>query len=84
MKMSESITTAQLSSVSFSQEANQSSMMDLEIADYERTVQALNNKITERDAAITDLKSEVERLEEKAKALKEQIGKNGSVNKLDR
>lgn len=68
----------------FSQEANQSSMMDLEIADYERTVQALNNKITERDAAITDLKSEVERLEEKAKALKEQIGKNGSVNKLDR
>lgn len=59
-------------------------MMDLEIADYERTVQALNNKITERDAAITDLKSEVERLEEKAKALKEQIGKNGSVNKPDR
>lgn len=50
-------------------------MMDLEIADYERTVEALNSKVTERDATITELRSEVERLEEKARGLKEQIGK---------
>ena len=49
--------------------------MDLEIADYERTVEALNSKVTERDATITELRSEVERLEEKARGLKEQIGK---------
>ena len=51
-------------------------MMDLEIADYERTVEALNSKVKERDTTITELRSEVERLEEKARGLKEQIGKS--------
>lgn len=57
------------------QEASQSSMMDLEIADYERTVQALNTKVSEKDAEITELKTEIERLEGRTKVLQEQIGK---------
>ncbi|KAK3605782.1 hypothetical protein CHS0354_033984 [Potamilus streckersoni] len=56
------------------QEATQSSMMDLEIADYERTVQALNGRIADRDKTISELRLEINRLEERAKVLQEQAG----------
>jgi predicted nucleic acid-binding Zn-ribbon protein len=49
-------------------------MMDLEMADYERTVQILNGQITDRDQSITELQTEVKRLEDHNKVLKEQIG----------
>lgn len=49
-------------------------MMDLEMADYERTVQILNSQLAERDQSLTELKTEVKRLEDRNKVLKEQIG----------
>ena len=49
--------------------------MDLEIADYERTMEALNAQLAGKDANITELKVEIERLEEGNKSLKEQLGK---------
>lgn len=49
-------------------------MMDLEMADYERTVQILNSQLAERDQSLTELKVEVKRLEDRNKVLKEQIG----------
>ena len=49
-------------------------MMDLEIADYERTVQALNTQVREKDVEITEMKTEIERLEGRTKTLQEQIG----------
>jgi phage-related tail protein len=49
-------------------------MMDLEIADYERTVQALTTQVQEKDEEITEMKTEIERLEVRAKTLQEQIG----------
>ena len=48
--------------------------MDLEIADYERTVQSLNDAITERDSKVKDLETEISRLEEKASSLQKQLG----------
>ena len=50
-------------------------MMDLEIADYERTAQALNEKIREKDKEVEEMKTEINRLEERTKALQGQIGK---------
>ena len=49
--------------------------MDLEIADYERTVQALNNVIAEKDKALEENRTEIDTLEERVKTLKEQTGK---------
>ena len=48
--------------------------MDLEIADYERTVEALNNTIAEKDKIIEENKGEIDLLEDRVKTLKEQIG----------
>ena len=48
--------------------------MDLEIADYERTVEALNNTIAEKDKIIEENKAEIDLLEDRVKTLKEQIG----------
>ena len=56
------------------QEAQQSSMMDLEIADYERTMQTLNEQITERDLVITECRAETARQEENVAALQKQLG----------
>ena len=50
--------------------------MDLEIADYERTVEALNNAITEKDKLLEENKAEIDMLEDRVKTLKEQIGKD--------
>ena len=48
--------------------------MDLEIADYERTVEALNNVIAEKDKTIDENRTEIDMLEERVKTLKEQTG----------
>lgn len=50
-------------------------MMDLEIADYERTVEALNGKVAEKEKELEEYKSEIDRLEGRTKNLQEQIGK---------
>lgn len=49
-------------------------MMDLEIADYERTVQTLNEQIAERDTTIEEERAEVARQKEKVAALEKQMG----------
>ena len=49
--------------------------MDLEIADYERTVEALNNTIAEKDKLLEENRAEIDMLEDRVKTLKEQIGK---------
>ena len=50
--------------------------MDLEIADYERTVEALNKAINEKDKLLEENKAEIDMLEDRVKTLKEQIGKD--------
>ena len=67
----------------FSQEAQQSNMMDLEIADYERTVQSLNDAISERDSKLKDLEIEISRLEEKTASLQKQLGKTVALHNLN-
>ena len=52
----------------------QSNMMDLEIADYERTVQTLNAEIADRDSKLKEKDDEVRRIEEKTNSLKKQLG----------
>ncbi|XP_064638561.1 GRIP and coiled-coil domain-containing protein 2-like isoform X1 [Lineus longissimus] len=54
-------------------EAKQSSMMDLEMADYERTIQNLNDQIAAKDKKIGDLEKDISRLEEKSKSLQTQL-----------
>ena len=49
-------------------------MMDLEIADYERTVTALNGQLTDRDGQIAILKAEILRVEERVQLMQTQIG----------
>ena len=48
--------------------------MDLEIADYERTVSGLNATIQEKDALVAEQKSEIERLEKRTEVLQNEIG----------
>ena len=48
--------------------------MDLEIADYERTVHALNAQLSDQDSLITDLKAEISRMEERIQLMQTQIG----------
>ena len=61
-------------------EASQSNMMDLEIADYERTVEALNNTIAEKEKLLEENKTEIDTLEDRVKTLKEQIGESWPSN----
>lgn len=49
--------------------------MDLEIADYEKTVSSLNATIDERDAKITNLTTEVDSLEKRLDAMQNEVGK---------
>ena len=49
-------------------------MMDLEIADYERTVQTLNAQIADRDSKLCEKDEEVRRIEETVNSLKKQLG----------
>lgn len=54
-------------------EANQSSMMDLEIADYERTVNSLQVQLSNKDEKIAELQNEVTHYEERTKTLQKEI-----------
>ena len=68
--------------VSFSvvhQEAKQSSMMDLEIADYERTVESLNAQVAEREKSIKEGETEIARLQENLKSTQTQLGTRKSL-----
>jgi uncharacterized coiled-coil protein SlyX len=56
------------------QDAQQSDMLDLEIADYERTIHSLNAQLAERDGQMASLKAEVSRLEERLQLMHTQIG----------
>ena len=49
--------------------------MDLEIADYERTIQSLNEQLSGRDKASDELSAEITRLTEKAAGLQKELGK---------
>lgn len=48
--------------------------MDLEIADYERTVHALTQQLEQRDSQVADLKSEMKGWEERVQLMKSQLG----------
>ncbi|KAM7407655.1 hypothetical protein PAMA_003406 [Pampus argenteus] len=54
-------------------EAQQSSLLDMEMADYERLVKELNTKLSERDECAEELKAQINILTQKEKALKEEI-----------
>ena len=54
-------------------EAKQSSMMDLEIADYERTVQTLTDQIASRDNALQALRNESAILEQSIASVKSEL-----------
>ena len=48
--------------------------MDLEIADYERTVHTLNEQVRDKDTRIMSMETEISRQEEKVSALNKQLG----------
>eukprot|EP00057_Strongylocentrotus_purpuratus_P034383 XP_794992.3 PREDICTED: GRIP and coiled-coil domain-containing protein 2 [Strongylocentrotus purpuratus] len=60
------------------QEASQSNLMDLEIADYEKTVSSLNATIDERDTKITTLTTEVDNLEKRLDAMQNEVAAVGN------
>uniref|UniRef100_A0A3Q3WF18 GRIP domain-containing protein n=1 Tax=Mola mola TaxID=94237 RepID=A0A3Q3WF18_MOLML len=55
-------------------EAQQSSLLDMEMADYERLVKELNAKITVRDECAEELKAQINTLTQKEDTLKQEIG----------
>ncbi|NXH44922.1 GCC2 protein, partial [Dicaeum eximium] len=54
-------------------DAQKSTLMDMEIADYERLVKELNQKITAKDSRIEDLEQETEIQKQKQETLQEEI-----------
>ncbi|NWI35902.1 GCC2 protein, partial [Picathartes gymnocephalus] len=54
-------------------DAQKSTLMDMEIADYERLVKELNQKITDRDSRIEDLEQETGIQKQKQETLQEEI-----------
>lgn len=48
--------------------------MDLEIADYERTVNSLQVQLSNKDEKIAELQNEVTHYEERTKTLQKEIG----------
>ncbi|NWW42232.1 GCC2 protein, partial [Pedionomus torquatus] len=54
-------------------DAQKSTLMDMEIADYERLVKELNQKITEKDSRIEDLKQETGIQKQKQETLQEEL-----------
>lgn len=58
----------------FLQEASQSSLMDLEIADYEKTVSNLNHIIQEKDGKMMEFQTEIERLQKRNESMLKEIG----------
>lgn len=55
------------------QDAQKSTLMDMEIADYERLVKELNQKITDKDGRIEDLEQETGIQKQKQETLQEEI-----------
>ncbi|KAM9850897.1 GRIP and coiled-coil domain-containing protein 2 [Aulostomus maculatus] len=54
-------------------EAQQSSLLDMEMADYERLVKELNSKLSEKDECTEELKAEIYRLTQREETLKQEI-----------
>ncbi|NXM25064.1 GCC2 protein, partial [Oxyruncus cristatus] len=54
-------------------DAQKSTLMDMEIADYERLVKELNQKITDKDSRIEDLEQETTIQKQKQETLQEEI-----------
>ncbi|XP_053295425.1 GRIP and coiled-coil domain-containing protein 2 isoform X1 [Pleuronectes platessa] len=54
-------------------EAQQNSLMDMEMADYERLVRDLNSKISEKDECAEELNSQINTLSQKEDTLKQEI-----------
>ncbi|XP_074550551.1 GRIP and coiled-coil domain-containing protein 2 [Halichoeres trimaculatus] len=54
-------------------EAQQSSLMDMEMADYERLVKELNTKLTQKDEDAEELKAQIHTLTQRENTLKEEI-----------
>ncbi|NXH63010.1 GCC2 protein, partial [Rhabdornis inornatus] len=54
-------------------DAQKSTLMDMEIADYERLVKELNQKITDKDSRIEDLEQEMGIQKQKQETLQEEI-----------
>ncbi|XP_071798184.1 uncharacterized protein [Asterias amurensis] len=54
-------------------EASQSSLMDLEIADYEKTVSNLNHIIQEKDGKMMEFQTEIERLQKRNESMLKEI-----------
>ena len=56
------------------QEAQQNSLLDMEMADYERLVKELNTKLSEREVLVEDLKAQIQTHTQKEDALNQEIG----------
>uniref|UniRef100_A0A3Q4MAL5 GRIP and coiled-coil domain containing 2 n=1 Tax=Neolamprologus brichardi TaxID=32507 RepID=A0A3Q4MAL5_NEOBR len=54
-------------------EAQQSSLLDMEMADYERLVKELNTKLSEKDECVEELKGQINSLNQKEEVLKQEI-----------
>lgn len=57
------------------QDARKSTLMDMEIADYERFVKELNQNITDKSSRIEDLEQEIKIQNQKKEILQEEISK---------
>lgn len=58
------------------QEAQQSSLLDMEMADYERLVKELNGKLVEGEECVAEFKSQINNLNQREDTLKQEIGMN--------
>ena len=63
------------------QEANQSSLMSLEMEDYQKSLEALQIKLAEKEKALQDSQEEVSRVDKRAEDFKTQIGKYGETDR---
>ncbi|NXN79013.1 GCC2 protein, partial [Bombycilla garrulus] len=64
-------------------DAQKSTLMDMEIADYERLVKELNQKITDKDSRIEDLEQETGIQKQKQENLQEEIKSLQSIMQQD-
>ncbi|NXQ10918.1 GCC2 protein, partial [Peucedramus taeniatus] len=64
-------------------DAQKSTLMDMEIADYERLVKELNQKITDKDSRIEDLEQETGIQKQKQESLQEEIKSLQSIMQQD-
>lgn len=55
------------------QEAQQSSLLDMEMADYERLVKELNAKLVDGEECAVELKAQINTLNQKEDTLKQEI-----------